>query len=256
MALRVNEYRNNAHQAHCPMAGGQARSFGSAASECHRHPEGTVSIRTATELGTGTGHFSGALGRRIPDLFAMEPNERMREIFRDTCPGIFVLDGTAEEIPLENNDVDAVFAADAAHWSNTESTRRETARVPRSGGWLGVSWNPRHHATPWLARLFSSVDAPHDPDRLTGRPTARAGERAQNTPMRVDTSAVRTNVHDMPRKDQRCRIDPAGNRRKAGKLFMLNVRKRSTSVYTTATSRSVFPAAADIRDAHSSRHAP
>jgi SAM-dependent methyltransferase len=161
-----------------PPETGRSRSFGTAAAEYDRlrsgAPASTVDwltdheIGSAVELGAGTGHFTRTLVGCVRELFAVEPDARMREVFRATVPGVTVLDGTAEEIPLDDNSVDAVFTKDAWHWFDPDSTPREIARVLRPGGRLGVLWNLRDESVPWMRHLFSVVDAQHEPRRMPG----------------------------------------------------------------------------------------
>lgn len=156
----------------------RARSFGSAAAEYERLRSGSPvscvdwlvgpEITSVVELGAGTGHFSRTLAEYVPELYAVEPDARMREIFRVTVPGVTILDGTAEKIPLDDHSVDAVVTKDAWHWFDPDSTPREIARVLRPGGRLGVLWNLRDDAVPWMERLFSVVDSDHDPRCLPG----------------------------------------------------------------------------------------
>lgn len=163
MALRGNEL---------------ARTFGSAATEYDRvrsvAPELAVDwlvgtgIRNAVELGAGTGIFTRRLAERIPELYPVEPDERMREVFQQSSPGLVPLAGSAERIPVGDNSVDAVFSADAWHWFDPATASREIARVLRPGGVLAVSWNIRNRHVGWMDELFAVLDGVHDPGRVPG----------------------------------------------------------------------------------------
>lgn len=163
MALRGNEL---------------ARTFGTAATEYHRlrigAPEPAVDwlvgtgIRNAVELGAGTGIFSRMLAERIPELYPVEPDERMRAVFAQSCPELTPLVGSAEEIPVPDHSVDAVFSADAWHWFDPATACREIGRVLRPGGVLAVSWNTKNSRVPWMDELYSALDGAHDPKRLPG----------------------------------------------------------------------------------------
>ncbi len=154
-----------------------AHSFGTAATEYDRLRSSTptpavdwlvgAGITNAVELGAGTGKFSRMLAERVPELYPIEPDERMRDVFANSCPGLSVLAGTAERIPLPDASVDAVFSADAWHWFDPESTYREIARVLRPGGVLGVSWNLKDTSVPWIDELFAVVHDAHPPGAFT-----------------------------------------------------------------------------------------
>jgi len=99
--------------------------------------------RTVVELGSGTGKFTRALEPLGAARVAIEPTAGMREVFARTVPGVAVLDGTAEAIPLPDRFADAVVAAQAFHWFRPKPALREIHRVLRPGGGLGLIWNYR-----------------------------------------------------------------------------------------------------------------
>jgi SAM-dependent methyltransferase len=155
-----------------------AHTFGSAATEYDRlrpgPPDAAVDwlvgdgIRNAVELGAGTGLLSRKLSQRITELYPVEPDERMREVLVDACPGLTPLAGSAEEIPLPDHTVDAVFSADAWHWFDPETASEEIARVLRPGGVLAVSWNLKNGQVPWMVDLFAVLENVHPPLRRPG----------------------------------------------------------------------------------------
>jgi SAM-dependent methyltransferase len=96
---------------------------------------------TALELAAGTGKLTHQLVSRIAHVVAVEPDPGMRRMLVAGCPGVEAIDGTAEQIPLADDAVDAVFVAQAFHWFDHESALMEIARVLRPGGTLVVVWN-------------------------------------------------------------------------------------------------------------------
>ena len=102
---------------------------------------GLPSAGTALELGAGTGKLTRLLVSRFSRLIAVEPAEAMRRVLVALCPEVEPLAGSAEEIPLANASVDAVFAAEAFHRFDGERALAEIARVLRPQGALVLSWN-------------------------------------------------------------------------------------------------------------------
>jgi SAM-dependent methyltransferase len=141
--------------------------FGTAADEYHRFrphpPEATVdwlvgtgigeTIDVAVDLGAGTGLFTEPLARRVATVFAVEPDPAMRARLTEHCPGVTVLDGSAERIPLPDNSVRAVFSNSAWHWADPLLAFPEIARVLMPGGVLGVSWSMPDRRMGWRAKL-------------------------------------------------------------------------------------------------------
>jgi SAM-dependent methyltransferase len=56
-------------------------------------------------------------------------------------PDVEALAGSAEQIPLPDASVDAVFAAQAFHWFDHERALPEIGRVLRPGGVFAIVWN-------------------------------------------------------------------------------------------------------------------
>ena len=67
----------------------------------------------------------------------------MRRKFRAIHPGVELLASTAEKIDLSDASVDAVVAAQAAHWFDAPRAAKEIHRVLKPGGKLILVWNVR-----------------------------------------------------------------------------------------------------------------
>ena len=82
------------------------------------------------DLGAGTGKLTRQLVATDADVVAVEPIPEMRRKLEAALPKVEALDGTAEDLPLENHSVDAVLVAQAFHWFDG-SGRSEIRRVLR-----------------------------------------------------------------------------------------------------------------------------
>ena len=74
-------------------------------------------------------------------MIAVEPLDELRAILAQRVPSADVRDGRAEDIPLADAEVDAVFAGQAFHWFANDVAVAEIARVLRPGGLLALLWN-------------------------------------------------------------------------------------------------------------------
>lgn len=93
------------------------------------------------DLAAGTGKLTRQLVARSATVSAVEPSAGMRDVLARSVPGITVLDGTAEDMPLPDGSADLLTVAQAFHWFRTEAALDEIARVVRPGGWLALLWN-------------------------------------------------------------------------------------------------------------------
>jgi SAM-dependent methyltransferase len=156
-----------------PEAQRQARSFGAWADDYDRvrpgYPAEVVrwalgeQPRRVVDLGAGTGKLTRVLLAEGHDVTAVEPDPQMRERLSATTPGVRVLAGAGEALPLPDGSVDAVLVAQAWHWMDHERTAVELARVLRPGGRVVLLWNLRDGDDP-LAQAITAAVTTHAPE--------------------------------------------------------------------------------------------
>ncbi|MFI9271056.1 class I SAM-dependent methyltransferase [Kitasatospora sp. NPDC052896] len=150
--------------------------------DCHR----------ALDLAAGAGTLTALLAERVPEVTAVEPDDRMRAVLTARCPGVTALKGTAEELPLPDGRLDAVIVSSAWHWFDTARAVPEVGRVLRPGGRLGVVWSGLDNTVPWVAqwrtrfRPERTVDLGAQPQRH-----AQRGERLRADLSGPDSPFVR-----------------------------------------------------------------
>ena len=130
-------------------------------------PTDTWAARDVLDLGAGTGKLTTRLVERGLTVIAVDPIAEMLEMLRTALPDTPALLGSAEQIPLPDNAVDAVLVAQAWHWFDQEQAVAEIARVLRPGGRLGVLWNTRDERSGWVKDLGRIVGLEHDRDNAT-----------------------------------------------------------------------------------------
>jgi SAM-dependent methyltransferase len=160
-----------------------ARGFGNAAAAYERgrpsYPDDAVAYLAAElglgpaarvlDLAAGTGKLTRLLAEGGADVVAVEPVAAMRAVLADAVPGIRVLEGTAESIPLPAESIDAVTVAQAFHWFDAGAALAEIHRVLRRGGGLGLIWNVMDVGVEWVAVLRELVHAMRGSEPQYGR---------------------------------------------------------------------------------------
>jgi ubiquinone/menaquinone biosynthesis C-methylase UbiE len=167
------------------------------------------------DLAAGTGLLTRALSGKVGHVIAIEPDERMRSVLQARSPGVEVLAGRGEAIPLPDASADGVFVSSAWHWMDPELAVPEVSRVLRDGGRFGVIWTGREpriewlHMDQWFAEALAdrrAASQPREPsaerlfcpdpdDDIPAAERIRDGERRQvRLPDRTHFTNIETQV--------------------------------------------------------------
>lgn len=98
------------------------------------------------DVGAGTGISARLFLEAGHPVIAVEPNGDMLDAAMDSLsgyPGFRAVAGTAESTTLDHASVDLVIAAQAFHWFDPPSARREFARILKPNGQVALFWNSR-----------------------------------------------------------------------------------------------------------------
>src|SRR5262245_61596927 len=95
------------------------------------------------DVGAGTGKLTRVLTRLGHRVTAVDPMPAMLEQLHRAVPGVVTLVGSAEELPLTDQSVDAVTFGQSWHWVDVPRGAPEIARVLRPGGCVAMTWNMR-----------------------------------------------------------------------------------------------------------------
>lgn len=140
---------------------GRALSFGSVAAAYERYRPGYPEeladavlayaggpVRTALEIGAGTGKATRVFARRGITVTATEPDPAMlAELRRHVPPTVVAVRAAFEEVPL-GATYDLVFAAAALHWTRAEGRWPRVAALLRPGGVFASFGGPLRLADP------------------------------------------------------------------------------------------------------------
>ncbi|MDB5115506.1 MAG: class SAM-dependent methyltransferase [Mucilaginibacter sp.] len=109
--------------------------------------EAKLSIHSViADVGSGTGIFTRLLLDQGFTVYAVEPNDAMRESAGKqlhTYPNFHSVNGTAELTTLSNHSIDLVVCAQAFHWFDQQKTKIEFKRILNPNGLVALIWNNR-----------------------------------------------------------------------------------------------------------------
>lgn len=106
------------------------------------------------DIGSGTGIFTKLLLKAGCIVYAVEPNDEMREAAEKILgwyPNFISINGQAEATTLGRRSVDMIAAAQAFHWFDAEETKWEFKRILKPKGSLVLVYNSRQiERTPFM----------------------------------------------------------------------------------------------------------
>jgi len=108
--------------------------------------QGVDAAWRVADVGAGTGISSKMFLDAGYRVTAVEPNAPMRaaaERWLQAYENFDAVDGKADATGLPDASVDLVTVAQAFHWFDQETTRREFARILRPRGLAAIWWNSR-----------------------------------------------------------------------------------------------------------------
>jgi len=109
--------------------------------ECH-----LSALAVVADIGAGTGIFTKLLLERNYQVYAIEPNDAMREEADRQLrhfPNYHSMIGKADLTGLSSQSIDLIVCAQAFHWFNTPETKTEFKRILKPGGQAALIWNNR-----------------------------------------------------------------------------------------------------------------
>lgn len=132
--------------------------------DCLRRECGLTPRSVVADVGAGTGILTEMFLRHGNRVFAVEPNEAMRQEAERTLAdydGFVSVDGRAEATTLDDDSVDLVAAGQAFHWFDAAASRLEFARILRPGGFVALVWNARAFQGDPLMEAYEQVLGEH-----------------------------------------------------------------------------------------------
>jgi SAM-dependent methyltransferase len=118
------------------------------------------------DLAAGTGHLSRLVAGAGTRVVALEPAANMRAKLREEVPGVSVVGGVAEAIPLGGGVADCVTVGQAFHHFHAEQALREIHRVLALRGSLALLWM-RGDPTDPVGRALDEIIQRHQPESWT-----------------------------------------------------------------------------------------
>ncbi|MEV0172536.1 class I SAM-dependent methyltransferase [Streptomyces sp. NPDC050803] len=136
------------------------------------------------DVGAGTGIATAVLQARGARVIAVEPGEGMAVQFRRAHPGIPIVLGNGNALPLAGSSTDFLTYAQAWHWTDPEQSIPEALRVLCPGGALALWWNTNALDVPWIAAQAARMASFFGIDPVAEK--HGASERAADPAHRLD----------------------------------------------------------------------
>lgn len=107
---------------------------------------GVTSTTVVADIGAGTGISTDLFLQLGCNVFAVEPNQAMRQSAEARLKGVerfHSVPATAESTTLPDQSIDCIAAGQAFHWFDQSNTQREFSRILRPEGFVVLFWNRR-----------------------------------------------------------------------------------------------------------------
>lgn len=97
------------------------------------------------DIGAGTGKLTKILQKYFKVIFAVEPNENMRQYGEKnvTSASVYWSEGTAESTGISSSSVDGVFFGSSFNVVDHNLALKEVHRITKKNGWFTCMWNHR-----------------------------------------------------------------------------------------------------------------
>ncbi|WOX17160.1 class I SAM-dependent methyltransferase [Streptomyces sp. N50] len=109
------------------------------------------------DVGAGTGIASTLLRERGAEMIAVEPGEAMADEFRQALPGVPIVRGDGNALPLAEASCDLITYAQSWQWTDPDRSVPEALRVLRAGGALAIWWNTTAFDVPWIREQHGRI---------------------------------------------------------------------------------------------------
>lgn len=107
---------------------------------------GLTPASVVVDVGSGTGISAEMFLKHGNKVFAVEPNDKMRQSAERTLggyPNFHSQKGSSEDTGLATQIADFIVAAQAFHWFEPVQTKREFHRILKQNGSIVLIWNDR-----------------------------------------------------------------------------------------------------------------
>ncbi|WP_350281404.1 class I SAM-dependent methyltransferase [Kribbella sp. HUAS MG21] len=139
-------------------------------------------IRTALEIGAGTGKATRLFAQAGIEVTATDPDAAMLAELRKHVPAhVTTVQAAFEDLPLDTS-YDLVYSAAALHWTNPEGRWDRMAALVRPGGVFASFAAPTQLADPDLQQAVRAARAPYLEDDGVPSPDGTPADRPMQWP--------------------------------------------------------------------------
>jgi len=98
---------------------------------------------SVADIGSGTGILSKHFVDKVQNVYAVEPDDGMREIAEEMLgrnKSFHSIDGTSDQTHLSDSSIELICVGQAIHWLDPKPTKDEFIRILKPDGWLAILW--------------------------------------------------------------------------------------------------------------------